>query len=173
MRVDARRNREQIVVAARELVAREGDAVRMDALAERAGVAVGTLYRHFPTKADLVGAMVGEATRDLAVRAEVARERVRRGASARHELDVLIAPLPAGHGAREAWRLVAAHDASGSAARAVMALDALVAAARDAGEFRADVDLDDLLLLLVRAPDEDRTNRERYLDLVTDGLRPR
>ncbi|MDX6685874.1 MAG: hypothetical protein QOF86_2002 [Baekduia sp.] len=57
-RADARRNRERIVDAARELFAELGQATQMDDVARRANVGVGTVYRHFPTKAALVGELL-------------------------------------------------------------------------------------------------------------------
>lgn len=60
MRADARRNRARILAAARELFAGDPDGVQMDDLARRAGVGVGTLYRHFPDKEALMGELVRE-----------------------------------------------------------------------------------------------------------------
>ena len=57
-RSDALRNRERIVNAATELVRRDGEKVAMAQIAEHAGVGVGTLYRHFPTRGDLLAALV-------------------------------------------------------------------------------------------------------------------
>ena len=57
-RADARRNREKIVACARDAFAEYGLDAQMDEIARRAGVGVGTLYRHFPTKDALVAAMV-------------------------------------------------------------------------------------------------------------------
>jgi len=56
LRVDAERNRQRIVAAAREAFAECGLDVPMDEVARRAGVGVGTLYRRYPTRADLVAA---------------------------------------------------------------------------------------------------------------------
>jgi AcrR family transcriptional regulator len=69
-RADARRNRERIVDAARELFAECGATTQMDDVARRASVGVGTVYRHFPTKAALLGELL--ATK-LCAHAEVAR----------------------------------------------------------------------------------------------------
>jgi AcrR family transcriptional regulator len=60
MRADARRNRERILTAARELFAGSPTEVQMDDLARRAGVGVGTVYRHFPDKEALMGELVRE-----------------------------------------------------------------------------------------------------------------
>lgn len=58
LRADARRNREKIFTSARELFAREGDAASIEEIAAHAGVGIGTVYRHFPTKQDLLTEMV-------------------------------------------------------------------------------------------------------------------
>jgi AcrR family transcriptional regulator len=57
MRADARRNYERLVAAAREVFAREGGGASMEAIARQAGVGVGTLYRHFPKRIDVVEAV--------------------------------------------------------------------------------------------------------------------
>ena len=58
LRADARRNRDRILEAAREAFAESGLDAQMEDLARRAGVGVGTVYRHFPTKEALVDALV-------------------------------------------------------------------------------------------------------------------
>jgi AcrR family transcriptional regulator len=58
MRADARRNRERILAAAKEAFAAQGGDTQMDDVAARAGVGVGTVYRHFPTKEALMGELV-------------------------------------------------------------------------------------------------------------------
>lgn len=58
MRADAVKNRARILEAAEEVFATEGVSVPVDTVAERAGVGVGTLYRHFPTKEALFEAIV-------------------------------------------------------------------------------------------------------------------
>jgi AcrR family transcriptional regulator len=60
MRADARRNRASILAAARELFATERPDVGIDEVAARAGVGVGTVYRHFPDKEALMGTLVRE-----------------------------------------------------------------------------------------------------------------
>ena len=54
IRADARRNRESLLVAATTLFAEAGTDVSLEAIAKRAGVGIGTLYRHFPTREQLV-----------------------------------------------------------------------------------------------------------------------
>lgn len=71
-RSDARRNRERLVAAARELFASAGLDVPAREVAGQAGVGVGTLYRHFPTRDDLVDAVLGEAFESFVGAAEAA-----------------------------------------------------------------------------------------------------
>jgi AcrR family transcriptional regulator len=58
LRADARRNRARVLEVAHEMFLAEGMAVPIDAIAERAGVGVGTVYRHFPTKEALFEAIM-------------------------------------------------------------------------------------------------------------------
>jgi AcrR family transcriptional regulator len=69
LRADARRNRERIVDAARELFAECGHGTQMDDVAKRAQVGVGTVYRHFPTKTALIGELLATTFRAHAVAA--------------------------------------------------------------------------------------------------------
>jgi AcrR family transcriptional regulator len=66
LRADARRNRERIITAGRELFARHGPQVQMDEIAAHAGVGIGTVYRHFPTKEALLTAMVRDRFQEFA-----------------------------------------------------------------------------------------------------------
>lgn len=61
LRQDARRNRERILAGARELFATDGVDVPVEEITRRAGVGMGTLYRHFPAKEDLIDAVLEEA----------------------------------------------------------------------------------------------------------------
>lgn len=71
LRADARRNRERVMEAAREAFAECGQDLPMEELARRAGVGVGTVYRHFPNKESLLDALVAD---QLAGRVERTRE---------------------------------------------------------------------------------------------------
>src|SRR6476469_9485596 len=74
LRADARRNRERIMFAGRELFARDGPEAQMDEIAARAGVGIGTVYRHFPTKEALLTAMVRDRFQQFAEIAALAEE---------------------------------------------------------------------------------------------------
>ena len=70
-RADARRNRERVLVAARDQFAERGLDAQMDDIARAAGVGVGTVYRHFPTKESLLEAL---AQQKFDAKAQAARE---------------------------------------------------------------------------------------------------
>ena len=69
LRADARRNHEAVIAAAKKLFADQGLDAQMPDVARVAGVGVGTVYRHFPTKDDLVAALVAERFERLAQKA--------------------------------------------------------------------------------------------------------
>lgn len=70
MRADARRNYDKLVAAAREVFAAEGGGASMEAVARKACVGVGTLYRHFPKRIDLVQAVYEDDVGELVQTAE-------------------------------------------------------------------------------------------------------
>jgi AcrR family transcriptional regulator len=74
LRADARRNRQRILEAARHACAEHGSSVQMDDVARRAGVGVGTVYRHFPNKDVLMGELVKEKFAGFTENAKAALE---------------------------------------------------------------------------------------------------
>lgn len=73
LRADARRNRAKVLAAGRELFAVDGAGAGMDDVAARAGVGLGTVYRHFPTKAALAAEIVSESLDQFAEFGRAAR----------------------------------------------------------------------------------------------------
>ncbi len=69
LRADARRNRDELLDVARQVIAEEGVDASLRDIARRAGVGIGTLYRHFPTREDLLAAIIGEGVARLSARA--------------------------------------------------------------------------------------------------------
>lgn len=65
MRADARRNYDKVLAAAREAFAQGGEATSLEEIARRAGVGIGTLYRHFPNRQALVEALYREEVQDV------------------------------------------------------------------------------------------------------------
>lgn len=185
MRSDATRNRGRILAAARALVAERGADAGMDAIAAEAGVAVGTLYRHYPTKADLVAAVVDDSVRRIADAAEESRRRVDAGADPVAELAELFRAVAERHAADRALKAAlaalgapartdpATSPVGSPAHRVGAALDAMLDTARAGGQVRADLRVDDLVLLLAGVPDGATPARDRYLELVLAGVRAR
>ncbi|WP_067820645.1 TetR/AcrR family transcriptional regulator [Actinomadura kijaniata] len=179
-RADALRNRARILAAAEEAFAERGAAVSTEDVAARAGVAVGTVFRHFPTKRDLLVAIMkrlrerlaGEAGAlladgDPATALFVLFDRlVERAASTRS-----VAALLAGQGTPI--------DAGASLDGFADAVAALLDRAQRAGAVRPDARPDEVMALLsaacqgALAGEWDADLRRRTLALVFDGLRPR
>jgi AcrR family transcriptional regulator len=65
MRADARRNSEKLLAAARTAFSERGTDTSLEDIAQRAGVGIGTLYRHFPTRQDLVESLIRDEVDDL------------------------------------------------------------------------------------------------------------
>lgn len=183
VRADAQRNRDRILCAARELVVEIGVDATMEDIARRAGVAVGTLYRHFPAKEDLVAAAVDDSVEQIALLAEGALADARGGAPAGSELAALFRAVADRHSTDRAVKAaagridvaaqVAAAQAGSAVARTVVAITALLGRAQAAGEVRGDVTLADLVLLLggVPGPEVPEVMRARYVEIVIAGLR--
>jgi AcrR family transcriptional regulator len=175
-RADAERNRTRILAAARELFAERGLDASMPELAERAGVGVGTLYRAFPDKDHLLGAILAERMRWYAAQIELAAqaddpweaftEVVWKGA-ALHVTDRAFHEC-----APEAFDLDEIREAKH---RTLDALQRLIERAQAAGDMRRDVVAEDLPMLLkgvglARAAYPGAA-WERHLAVVIDGLR--
>jgi AcrR family transcriptional regulator len=183
VRADAVRNRARILDAARALVAETGVDAPVDEVARRAGVAVGTLYRHFPAKDDLLAAVVADSTERIAVLAEAALAEVDGGAPPGAVLDRLFRAVAEGYATDRVVKAATgrlevpveyAPEPGSPAARAAAGIEALLDRARAAGAVRPDVDLTDLVLLLEGLPGATvpAPRRARYLDVVLAGLRP-
>ncbi|GAA2159784.1 TetR/AcrR family transcriptional regulator [Actinomadura napierensis] len=174
-RADAQRNRERILQAARDLVHEPGE-LKLNAVAKACGIGQGTLYRHFPTREDLlaevyrreVDELVAAAGRLLATHQPLdalAAWFDRVAAYARVKRDVFAAIEAA------TWRDLAAHSL-GPIGEAV---EVLLAAGRLAGTVRADAEARDVIVLiswLSRLDDAELDARgPRLLSILVDGLR--
>lgn len=179
-RADARRNRQRILAAAREVFAAEGPGARMDIIAAQAGLAVGTLYRHFPTKEALLEAAVADRTGEAEAEARAALARAEAGADAGAEVDALVRRFAQEHRQDRAWKAAAAAVGvvpafdRGDAAAALDAVGRLLRRAQEAGQIRAGVTAVDLWLLLagLPGPEAPPDSYQRCLDVVLAGLRP-
>ncbi|MFI9834747.1 TetR/AcrR family transcriptional regulator [Streptomyces sp. NPDC051913] len=175
-RADAVRNRKKILAAAGEQIATHGPEVGMDEIAAAAGVAVGTLYRHFPTKTDLIAAVVAEHVSRVADDAEATYARVAAGAGALDELSAFLGRVieasVSDRGVKTAARTLGAQPGDPSDEdRAGAAVEAVIKAGQAAGEIHPDVTVDDIYLLFATAPvDLPAPARARWLTLVVPGL---
>ncbi|MFE5966214.1 TetR/AcrR family transcriptional regulator [Streptomyces sp. NPDC056463] len=176
-RADAVRNRKKILTAAGGQITAHGPEVGMDEIAAAAGVAVGTLYRHFPTKTDLVAAVVAEYVARVADDAEAALARVADGTG--RALDELTAFLGrvveqsvTDRTVKAAARTLGAEPGDhADEERAGSAVAGLIRAGQADGDIHADITVNDIYLLFSTAPtDQPPAARVRWLDLVTPGL---
>ena len=179
LRADAQRNRDKLLTAATQAFAEHGEDVALETIAARAGVGIGTLYRHFPSREALVAAAYRNEVDALCAAAAD-----------------LLASLPADQALR-AWTerfadYIATKRAMGDALRSAAGSDSplfadtrerilgalrlLLDAGAAAGTVRADADPKDVMRVingiwyLPNGP-EWRADVGRMLDLVIDGLR--
>ena len=179
MRADAQRNYASLLNTARMAVSEHGADIVLEDIARSAGVAIGTLYRHFPTRQDLLEAVFMDETNALRVQAEAL-------ASAPVPLDALISWLRlqmdfAARGRSMGAAIMATKHVAGTkiyeANKAMHAAGAaLLLRAQAAEQIRADVDIIDVTRLVygiamvtVHASDPEGANR--MLDLVIAGIR--
>lgn len=178
VRADARRNVDTLLQAAKDVFATSGVNAPMREIAERAGLGVGTVYRHFPQRADLIAAvfrrdmdLCADAASALAGEFEpfealarwmqrfAALVATKRGlAGALHSGDVAYQGLPKHFEERLRPAFLRLYDA-----------------AADAGKVRKDVRADELLMavagLCMSAEATDGGQAERMVALLVDGLR--
>jgi AcrR family transcriptional regulator len=152
MRADARRNRERILDAARATFSEHGSEAQMDEIARRAGVGVGTLYRHFPTKDVLVGELVRIKLTDFARRARAKFEEDERPWESFADLLREQAELAARDAAQQRMIFAFSHEALEEARPTITELtaanQALIDRAKAAGVIREDVVVDDVRVLM-------------------------
>ncbi len=177
LRADAARNRQRILAAARAYISARGPEAGMEEIAQAAGVAVGTLYRHFPRKADLVSAVIDEHVEQVADDAQAALARARAGGSAGGEVTGFLCRVMESMARNHGVKTAAASLGAGVAgerpgeSRAATALASLLDMARAGGQVRADVTVADIYLLMATAPvDQPRPVRQRWLELILPGL---
>jgi AcrR family transcriptional regulator len=175
-RADAVRNRANILDAARRQITAHGPNVGMDQIAAAAGVAVGTLYRHFPTKTDLVAAVVSEFVTYMADSTEAALRRVEDGSPAFDELAGLLRDIVEASVSNQAVKAAAGAlnadvDDSEDVQRALSALQSLIDVARGDRAVRADLSIDDFYLLVTNAPSDQRPAvLHRWVELSLFGI---
>ncbi|MFC1406036.1 MULTISPECIES: TetR/AcrR family transcriptional regulator [Streptacidiphilus] len=180
LRADARRNRDRLVAEATAAFAAADDTVPLEDIARRAGVGIGTLYRHFPTREALVEAVYATELDEIARSAAALLEQLPPDAALRAWMDRYAQFVELKRGLVDTLR---AGWASGRIAtsttreRVTGAIATILTAGAASGVFRADTEPDDVTALLLgvflsTGPDRDSAQVARLLDLVLDSLRP-
>jgi AcrR family transcriptional regulator len=179
LRADAERNRRRLIAAASEMFSERGLDVGVAEIAERAGVGRGTLFRNFPTKQDLIAAIVVERMRESVARGQAALEAPDPGealfelienSAVRSQSDrALFDALT------EEW--LARPEIHAVHAEMLETLDALLTRAQAAGSVRADIGAVDVVMLIKGVCEVQRSfshvspaMAERQLDLVRSAI---
>ncbi|MCX5392798.1 TetR/AcrR family transcriptional regulator [Streptomyces sp. NBC_00094] len=180
MRADARRNHERLLTEARAVFAEQGTDAPLEEVARRAGVGIGTLYRHFPTRADLLNAVFQEALEALLRRSHELAGADEPCRALVEWLRALIAHAGEYRGLAHAL-MSASYDRSSALAPCSVPLraagEALLGRAQEAGQVRADVSIGDLMqltnaiALAAEQCPEDALLADRLLALTLRGLK--
>ena len=177
MRADARRNYDRLVTAAREVFRQQGGGASLEAIAKEAGVGVGTLYRHFPKRIDIVEAVYREDVDGLVDAAETFVAELEPWAALVAWLEAFVR-----YASTKRTFLSELHEAfeqnpqlqSRSRERIEGAVTLVLARAQDAGVVRTDLDGSDLMQLLgsmCMSATLTHGQSERLLVMIEDGLR--
>jgi AcrR family transcriptional regulator len=178
LRADARRNYDRLVVAARQVFTEQGAGAPMEAIARAADVGVGTLYRHFPKRIDIVEAVYRGDVDELSITAEKAVANLEPWpaveafvhAFARYAQvkRTLMSELQEAFEKHPELKLQ-------SRERIEQAVDLVISRGQEAGVVRTDIQSPDVVQMIVpvcmsatMSPDQS----ERIMVMVLDGLRP-
>jgi AcrR family transcriptional regulator len=179
MRADAQRNRQRLLDATIELILHAGGEPSRDAIAERAGVGIGTLYRHFPDRQSLLDAAARHALERSISAGEAIAQSTWQGVDALRQY--MHAALDNGIGVVNLIHpLLEKPDWPDLRARAAALLETLVARAIRDGELASgDISERDIVFATIRlarplaiglAAEEEREIAHRHLDFYIDGL---
>lgn len=177
LRADARRNREKLLVAARASFAATDEAVSLETIARDAGVGIGTLYRHFPTREALVEAVYAAELDDVTSSASSLLDEftpedallawMERYAEFVTTKRTMIASLRTGWTPNQL-------TTTNTRARINECIGTILAAGARSGTLRGDVDPDDVTAMVLGACLASASSPEqtsRLFSLVIDGLR--
>jgi AcrR family transcriptional regulator len=180
LRADAARNRARVLEVARQMLAAGDATLQMNTVARLAGVGVGTVYRHFPTRQALLESLAMDGLERLLDEARSAASGHDPGAG----LEGLLRHVLLGQLGDAALAAVLRSSESSTARTSRLRVDLLEAVerllerARDADAIREDIGADDLRRLVcgiehaVRVGGDDRDELDRYLGVLLSGLRP-
>jgi AcrR family transcriptional regulator len=176
LRSDAQRNRELVLEVARQAFEADGLGVPIDDIARRAGLGIGTVYRHFPTKQDLIAAIVTDRMELLAREASALGDDADPGGAFLRFLESMAVEFARkrylGESLSTSVDIHAATEVPRKQLRAGLAK--LLRRAQQAGTIRADVQMDDVFALIkatLPTPDRPHPASARLLAIVCAGLR--
>jgi AcrR family transcriptional regulator len=175
-RADARRNYEKVLAAARQAFAEGGESTALEEIARRAGVGIGTLYRHFPNRQALLEALYVDEVE------EMCRSAAELDASDPWEaLNGWLARFIAYIGTKRALAAELSNYLDQDAplfqvcrTSLFEAGEPLLKSAQDAGVVRPDVSIGDVIQMVVgiaKIPAKDPKQNEQILRIALDGLR--
>lgn len=179
LRADARRNRAKLLDVAEEVFAEKGTSASTEEVARRAGVGIGTVFRHFPTKNDLLEAVFAARLRRLADSAARLGDAADPGEAFFTFFTRMVAYAREKSAFAEALSTAGFDDVTSPIKEEFhRSLGVLLARAQEAGAVRADVGYPEVVTLLVGAshaaehPISPPDVRDRALRVLLDGLRP-
>jgi AcrR family transcriptional regulator len=180
LRADALRNRERVLEAAKAAFTRQGANASLEEIATQAGVGIGTLYRHFPTRDELIEGVYRNEVEKLAGAAGRFAETMAPIEALRAWMLLLVDYIAAKHIIAPALNSIAGGASrlhEGSRAMLQGAIGELVKRAKKSGDLRRDLDAYDLLRALIgvshvgSSADWPQSAR-RLVDILIAGSRP-
>jgi AcrR family transcriptional regulator len=177
-RADARRNYEKVLAAAREAFAEGGESTSLEEIARRAGVGIGTLYRHFPNRQALVEALYIDEVEDVC-RSAAELDGAEPWEALEGWFERLIAYIGTKRAlAHELLNYLEPEAALFQVCRASLfdAGEPLLKRAQDAGVVRPDVTIAEVIQMVIgiaKIPSSDPEQTEHIMRIALDGLRYR
>jgi AcrR family transcriptional regulator len=179
-RIDGLRNRERILEVAKAAFTRQGANASLEEIARQAGVGAGTLYRHFPTRDELIEGVYRNEVEKLAAAAARFAETMPPLEALRAWMLLLVDYIAAKHIIAPALNSVVGGPSrlyEGSRAMIQRAIDGLVKRAKKSGDLRKDLDASDLLRALIGVSHvgsgaDWQQSARRLVDILIAGSRP-
>ena len=178
LRADARRNREELLDIARQVIAEEGVDASLRDIARRAGVGIGTLYRHFPTREALLAAVIDGGVRRLTARAGQLSAELPPDQALESWLRDMAGRIGPYEGLPKTMTGALIHNDSAlyaTCAEMMSAGEDLLSRAQQTGAVRADVQWPDMFTAVAAisgiAVQSGKDAAVRVLDVYLDGLR--
>ena len=177
-RADARRNYEKVLAAAREAFAEGGDSTALEEIARRAGVGIGTLYRHFPSRQALLEALYVDEVEEVC-RSAAELEQVEPWEALRAWFERFIGYIATKQALASELMNYVERDAQvfrTSREALFTAGEPLLTRAQKAGVVRPDVEIGELIQMVIgiaKIPTADPQQTARMVRIALDGLRYR